>query len=181
MELIVVALAAFYAYKIASSTLTTFKRRRASVDLASFVTACASVDEEASFARSYALVLRNAGSLKDTDISTNDPVLLRAAQDVLTTLDRVATISRYATNEYATNQSVIDERTSTVVIEAHDALKFVISELQQDDPRACVRFDEMFEYCKRRRFLTAPQGNGSRSANAGDWKIGRLFRRSNSC
>jgi hypothetical protein len=151
MELIVVALAAFYAYRFAGSALTTFKRQKASLDLASFFTACASVDEEASFARSYALVLRNAGSLKGTDISTGDPVLLRAAHDVLTTLDRVATISRYATKEYAMNQSVIDERAATVVIEAHDALKFVISELQQEDPRACVRFDEMFEYCKKRR------------------------------
>lgn len=161
MELIVVALAAFYTYKIAGSALTTFRRRKASVDLASFVTACASVDEDGTFARSYALVLRNANSLKGSDISSDgvalvsvnghDPTLLGAVRDVLTTLDRVATISRFATNDFATNRNIIDGRTASIVIEAHDALSFVIGELRQDDPRVCAGFDQMYEYCRRRR------------------------------
>lgn len=151
---------AFFAFKTVRSARETLRQRKASVDFEAFVKACTFVDDEASFARSYAMVLSNAGVLKHAFLSRDrrfllgvddyDQPLAGAVMDVLATLERVATISHYATNAYATNHQLVDERTAEIVINAYESLAFVISELQQDEPQAFERFTQMYAYCVKR-------------------------------
>lgn len=84
-----------------------------------------------------------------------DPALPAAVVDVLTTLDGIGTIFRYATDDYARNERMIDERAADLVIKAHDALFFVLRELQQDNPALFNRFDELYAFCQRRQRLPA--------------------------
>jgi hypothetical protein len=158
---VVSAAAAFYAYKTASSALAAFQRNKASADFEAFLKACVFVDDEATFARSYATVLRNAASLQHAILSSDrksllgidhyDPSLPGAVADVLTTLDKVGIIFHYATNKYVTNEKMIDEQTGNVVIRAYEALASIIGDLRQDDPRLCEGFDEMYSFCKKRQ------------------------------
>jgi len=156
--LFVSAVTALFVYKAASSARTTLRINKTSKDLESFFKACASVDEDSTFARSYALVLRNAPALEHAVLSRDGELLLgaddcdsalpRAAADVLATLERVATISHYATSGYTANDRFIDERTAEIVIRAHEALSSIVAELQQDDPKMYEHFDMMYTYCK---------------------------------
>ncbi|HYL26983.1 MAG TPA: hypothetical protein VEW74_04050 [Candidatus Nitrosotalea sp.] len=151
---------AFLAIRTAISAFTSLERRKASHQFDSFLNACAFVDDEATFARSYAVVLRNARNLERAyftrdrkslvGLQSFDPSLAGAVSDVLTTLEQIGTMFRFATNEYAANGNMIGERTADIVIGAHDTLAFVIAELRQDDPRALANFEALYEYCRRR-------------------------------
>jgi hypothetical protein len=159
--IVVGAAVAFAAYKAGRSTFATAQRKKVSVELESFVQACVYVDDQATFARNYALVVSNAPLLERAFLSRDgkfllgieayDAALPAAIDDVLTTLDSVATIVRYATSGYTANEKIVDERTKEVIIKAHGALSFVIAELQQDDPQRFERFDELYKYCMKRR------------------------------
>jgi len=151
---------AFLAIRTAISAFTTVAHRKASHHFGSFLRACAFVDDEATFARSYAVVQSNARNLERAyftrdrkslvGLRVHDPSLASAVTDVLTTLEQIGTMFRFATNEYAANESMIGDRTAEVAIGAHETLAFVIAELQQDDPKALENFEALYAYCRRR-------------------------------
>ena len=168
MELIAIAVGialALFCYKVVGSAYVAARKRKASGDMEAFLRACVFVDDELTFARSYALVVRNSAILQRAFLSRDrkrfigaedyDPALPAAVVDVLTTLDGIGTIFRYATDDYASNEQLIDERAADLVVKAHDALFVVLRELQQDNPTLFNRFDELYAFCQRRQRVPA--------------------------
>jgi hypothetical protein len=152
---VVGALAAFFAYRAADAAIKTLGLNRASTEVDVFIKACEIIDDEAVFGVNYQLVRENASLLGHATLSnsgeslltksTYDTRLPNAVQDVLSALEKVGIIFRYATNK-----EMIEEYIGDVVINAYEALSNVIEGERKHDLEMYLRFEQMYHFCKER-------------------------------
>jgi hypothetical protein len=128
---------------------------KSSVETEVFLKATAIIDDEKVFGPNHRLVVANSVILKGATladagdlrgISPRDSARLsNAVRDVLYTLEKVGIIFHYSTNK-----AMIEEYVGDAVISSYEALESIITDARNEDPSMYDRFDELYQYCKKR-------------------------------